>query len=58
MAKSEKKDEHLIRVLSLRPGDVVIPDGRTITCGKTFLVDEETATWLEASFKGYIQRVD
>lgn len=51
-------DDSMVNMLSLRPGDIKLEDGTTIVKGKIFKVDEETAQWLEISFKEFMQRVD
>lgn len=55
MAKAEKAS--LIKVMSLRPGDIVLQDGTVFKLHDVIEVSEEIAEWLEASFKGLVKRV-
>lgn len=46
-----------VKVLSLRPGKVILPDKQELTFRGTVLVDKETADWLLDSFKPLMQIV-
>lgn len=58
MAKVEKAEKaSLVKVMSLRPGDIVLPDGVVFKLHSIIEVSEELAAWLEVSFKGLVKRV-
>lgn len=58
MAKAEKAEKAgLVKVMSLRPGDIVLQDGTVFKLHDVIEVSEDIAAWLEASFKGLVKRV-
>ena len=61
MAKAEKPakevEEKKVRVISMRPGNIVLQDGHCLKHLEVIEVSEECAVWLEASFKEFIKRV-
>lgn len=54
--KSEAK-EKLVKVISLRQGDIVLSDGVVVKHLQVLDVPESCADWLEASFPGMVKRV-
>lgn len=48
----------MVRVLSSRPGDIILQDGQRLKSGTVLLVTLEVAAWLEASFGEFITLVD
>lgn len=68
MARSKKEASYLevneasepktVRVFSQRIGDIILNDGTVLKHGDVLLVSESTATWIEASFKGLVKRID
>lgn len=57
MAKPEKKEAKLIRIISNRPGDIVMKNV-TIKFQDVVLVDEETAQWLLKTYPKEIKAVE
>lgn len=47
-----------VRVFSQRKGDIILKDATVLKCNDVLLVTDETASWLEASFKGLVKRID
>lgn len=55
--KPEPKEAAKVKVLSLRPGNVVMQDGRVLKFKQTIVVSEAEAEWLVDSFKDQMLRV-
>lgn len=59
--KNEPQSDHgqaMVRMLSKRPGDVVLRSGIRLACDKCILVTEQEALELEALMGPSVQRVD
>lgn len=68
MARSKKESSHLndgekseqttVRIFSQRIGDIILPNGKLLKYGDVALVPEDIAEWAEASFKGFVKRIE
>jgi hypothetical protein len=47
----------MVKVLSLRPGDITLQDGRVLKYKKWLEVKSETADWLQKTYPGFIERL-
>ena len=54
---TESQEATLVSVISLRPGDVILPSGEVLKCQQVCKLDEAEADWAVASFPEYVKKI-
>ena len=56
-SEAQESSGSLVSVLSMRPGDVMLPSGEVLKYQQVSKLDEAEAEWALASFPEYVKKI-